>query len=82
MKYLELVVGRHHVVSKEKMIAFTKWCPAEDGIKTFEQAEKAVDLALSRMGQKKIDLMQCLSCISPSFSSDLSLVRSCLGLHG
>lgn len=55
----ELVIGQHHAShSQSQITAFTKWCPAENGIKTFENAEAAVDLALSRMGQKSIDLMQ------------------------
>ncbi|KAG0647937.1 alpha/keto reductase [Hyphodiscus hymeniophilus] len=54
----ELVVGHHHRVSQQRMIAFTKWCPAENGIKTFQQAEEAVNLALTRMGQRQIALMQ------------------------
>ncbi|RDW80111.1 putative endoribonuclease l-psp protein [Coleophoma cylindrospora] len=54
----ELVMGQHHASSTKKMTAFTKWCPAENGIKTFEQAEAAVDLALKRMGQKQIALLQ------------------------
>lgn len=55
----ELVIGQHHALdASPEITAFTKWCPAENGIKTFEQAEAAVDLALARMGQKKIDLMQ------------------------
>lgn len=58
---IELVIGEHHRSSVRKSTAFTKWCPAENGIKTFEQAEDAVDLALSRMGQKSIVLMQCIS---------------------
>lgn len=41
------------------MTAFTKWCPVENGVKTFEQAEAAVDLALMRMNQKQLSLMQC-----------------------
>lgn len=55
----ELVMGKHHEISKQNKTAFTKWCPAENGIKKFEQAEEAVDLALRRMGQKSIALMQC-----------------------
>lgn len=55
----ELVMGQHNTSSTKEMTAFTKWCPAENGIKTFEQAEAAVDLALTRMGQKHIALMQC-----------------------
>jgi len=55
----ELVVGCHHKTSAEKLTAFTKWCPAENGVKTFDNAEKAIDLALSRLGQKYVALMQC-----------------------
>lgn len=55
----ELVIGQHRArQSQGHIAAFTKWCPAENGIKTFEHAEAAVDLALTRMGQKSIDLMQ------------------------
>lgn len=56
---LELVVGHHNAHSATGMTAFTKWCPVENGIKTFENAEAAVDLALERMGQKQIPLLQC-----------------------
>ncbi|KAJ8114083.1 hypothetical protein ONZ43_g4993 [Nemania bipapillata] len=54
----ELVVGRFHETSSRNMLAFTKWCPPENGTKSFEAAEKAVDLALQRMGQKQLTLMQ------------------------
>ncbi|TVY45493.1 Flagellar radial spoke protein [Lachnellula subtilissima] len=54
----ELVIGEQHRSSVRKSTAFTKWCPAENGIKTFKQAEDAVDLALSRMGHKSVALMQ------------------------
>ncbi|KAH8674278.1 NADP-dependent oxidoreductase domain-containing protein [Xylariales sp. PMI_506] len=54
----ELVIGKHNETSSAKKVAFTKWCPAENGVKTFENAEAAVDLALQRMSQKKIELMQ------------------------
>lgn len=54
----ELIIGHHHKVSSQKITAFTKWCPAENGIKSFEQASDAVDLALSRTGQVQIALMQ------------------------
>lgn len=55
----ELVIGQHHAAQSQAQItAFTKWCPAENGIKTFEHAEAAVDRALTRMGQTSIDLMQ------------------------
>jgi aryl-alcohol dehydrogenase-like predicted oxidoreductase len=40
------------------MTAFTKWCPPENGDKSFEQAEKAFDRALQRMGQSQIALLQ------------------------
>ncbi|KAI1176587.1 NADP-dependent oxidoreductase domain-containing protein [Nemania sp. FL0916] len=54
----ELVVGRFRATCPHNVVAFTKWCPAETGIKSFEAAERAVDLALQRMGQKQIDLLQ------------------------
>ncbi|KAJ2978513.1 hypothetical protein NUW58_g7468 [Xylaria curta] len=54
----ELVVGRFHATSSRNLLAFTKWCPPANGIKSFEAAEKAVDLALRRMGQDQIMLMQ------------------------
>ncbi|KIW17451.1 hypothetical protein PV08_04645 [Exophiala spinifera] len=54
----ELVIGHHGRTSRTRKVAFTKWCPKENGIKTFANAEAAVDLALSRMGQQKIDLLQ------------------------
>jgi hypothetical protein len=56
---IELVMGQHNTSSTKKMTAFTKWCPPENGITTFENAEAAVDLALTRMKQPKIDLLQC-----------------------
>lgn len=56
---LELVVGSHHKLFNTKMTAFTKWCPEEEEDKSFERAEKAIDLALTRMGQKQIALLQC-----------------------
>ncbi|EKD13033.1 endoribonuclease L-PSP [Drepanopeziza brunnea f. sp. 'multigermtubi' MB_m1] len=34
--------------SQREITSFTKWCPIENGIKTFRQASDAVDLALSR----------------------------------
>jgi hypothetical protein len=52
-------MGQYNSSSSEKMTAFTKWCPPEDGITSFENAEAAVDKALKRMGQSKIALMQC-----------------------
>ncbi|KAH7131109.1 NADP-dependent oxidoreductase domain-containing protein [Dactylonectria macrodidyma] len=54
----ELVVGHHNATSTAKTVAFTKWCPQENGVKTFENAEAAINLALKRMGQTKIDLLQ------------------------
>ncbi|EXJ78260.1 hypothetical protein A1O3_09421 [Capronia epimyces CBS 606.96] len=54
----ELVVGHHNATSTTRKVAFTKWCPQENGIKTFANAEAAVDLASRRMGVKKIDLLQ------------------------
>ncbi|KAI1123717.1 NADP-dependent oxidoreductase domain-containing protein [Nemania abortiva] len=54
----ELVVGKFHATSSRNMLAFTKWCPPENGIKSFRAAEQAIDLALRRMGQKQITLMQ------------------------
>ncbi|GAP84676.2 putative aldo keto reductase [Rosellinia necatrix] len=54
----ELVVGRFHATSSRGLVAFTKWCPLENGVKSFEAAQNAVDLALQRMGQKQITLMQ------------------------
>lgn len=65
----ELVVGRFHATSSRHMLAFTKWCPPENGIKSFEAAEQAVDLALQRMGQKPITLMQCRSLSYPNFDN-------------
>lgn len=52
-------MGQHNLTSTKKMIAFTKWCPPENGVASFKNAEKAVDLALERMKQEKIELMQC-----------------------
>ncbi|KXJ86154.1 NADP-dependent oxidoreductase domain-containing protein [Microdochium bolleyi] len=51
----ELVVGRYHDSSdsrRQPITAFTKWCPAETGVKTFDHAQEAVDRALSRMGAR------------------------------
>ncbi|KAI3391607.1 hypothetical protein diail_7037, partial [Diaporthe ilicicola] len=36
----------------------TKWCPAENGVKSFENAEAAVSLALKRLGHRQIPLLQ------------------------
>ncbi|KAL3422267.1 endoribonuclease L-PSP [Phlyctema vagabunda] len=54
----EIVIGTHNNSSDEEIVAFTKWCPPENGVKTLQQAEAAVDLALGRMKQKQIALMQ------------------------
>ncbi|KAF9763238.1 hypothetical protein IL306_003207 [Fusarium sp. DS 682] len=54
----ELIVGHHNNNSDLPLMAFTKWCPPENGVKTFENAEAAVDLALSRLNQKSIALLQ------------------------
>ncbi|KAI0433497.1 Aldo/keto reductase [Xylaria sp. FL1042] len=54
----ELVVGRFHATTSRHILGLTKWCPPENGIKSFEAAEQAVDRALERMGQKQIALMQ------------------------
>lgn len=60
----ELVVGQHHVDEKADgkmgLTAFTKWCPPENGDRSFKRAEEAVDLALRRMGQDSIALLQCI----------------------
>jgi hypothetical protein len=57
----ELVVGHHNSTSDLPLTAFTKWCPPESGITTFENAEMAIDLALTRLGQQQISLLQCKS---------------------
>ncbi|EFQ35807.1 endoribonuclease L-PSP [Colletotrichum graminicola M1.001] len=55
----ELVVGRHNLTSSRRPItAFTKWCPPESGDRSFATAEAAVDLALRRMAQERVALMQ------------------------
>ncbi|EON97875.1 putative endoribonuclease l-psp protein [Phaeoacremonium minimum UCRPA7] len=56
----ELVVGAHITASASArpITAFTKWCPAENGIKSLANAEAAVDRALARMKQSQIALMQ------------------------
>lgn len=51
-------MGHHNAHSEKQITAFTKWCPAETGLKTFENVEAAIDLALKRMGQKQIALLQ------------------------
>ncbi|KAF2970318.1 hypothetical protein GQX73_g3328 [Xylaria multiplex] len=55
----ELVVGKFRASSPNDMLAFTKWCPPENGIKSFEAAEQAVMLSGERMKQRQITLMQC-----------------------
>ncbi|KPI40770.1 uncharacterized protein AB675_10725 [Cyphellophora attinorum] len=58
----ELVVGKHNELARttgnSKSVSFSKWCPEEDGVMSFENAEAAVDRALQRMGQERIELMQ------------------------
>ncbi|KAK6849717.1 hypothetical protein PG995_013550 [Apiospora arundinis] len=62
----ELVIGQFNACvaefeaedSMRSMTAFTKWCPPEDGVKSFENAEAAVNRALTRMGQNSIALLQ------------------------
>lgn len=56
---LELVVGQHRILSKNDVVAFTKWCPAESDDWSFGTAEAAIDLALERTAQQRIDLLQC-----------------------
>lgn len=51
-------MGEHNATSALKLTAFTKWCPPENGIKSYENAEAAVDLALTRMNQKQIAVLQ------------------------
>lgn len=58
--YIELIIGQHNTTKPgSTKVAFTKWCPAENGVKTLENAEAAIDLARKRMNQDKIDLLQC-----------------------
>ncbi|KAK2002204.1 endoribonuclease L-PSP [Colletotrichum falcatum] len=55
----ELIVGRHNNTSPRRPVAaFTKWCPPESGDRSFATAEAAVDLALRRMAQERVALMQ------------------------
>ncbi|KAH8882182.1 Aldo/keto reductase [Thozetella sp. PMI_491] len=56
----ELVIGEYNSNSDggPRITAFTKWCPQENKNRSFEQAQAAVDLALARMKQKSIALMQ------------------------
>lgn len=79
---VELVMGQHNSSSTKEMIAFTKWCPPENGVTSFENAEKAVDLALKRMKQEKIELMQCRKVKKEILRGMLTRDRSCVGLYG
>ncbi|KAF9874996.1 endoribonuclease L-PSP [Colletotrichum karsti] len=57
----EQVIGRHNLTNPESNLpitAFTKWCPPETGDTSFSTAEAAVDLALGRMKQDRVALMQ------------------------
>lgn len=59
----EVVIGTYNKTNKQKasahpIAASTKWCPAEDGITTFANAEAAIDRALHRMQQTQIALLQ------------------------
>ncbi|KAI1871503.1 uncharacterized protein JN550_004497 [Neoarthrinium moseri] len=56
----ELVIGEYNTSnpSGSRITAFTKWCPQENGDRSFQRAKEAVDLALSRMKQTSIALMQ------------------------
>lgn len=62
-------MGQYNKTSQKK-VAFTKWCPAEDGVKGFQKAQAAVELALSRLAQTTIDLMQCQCSCFPIFGTD------------
>lgn len=55
----ELITGHHHSTSVLRSTAFTKWCPTSQSQDSFKQAQDAVDLALNRMAQKQIALLQC-----------------------
>lgn len=68
INHLELIIGEHSTIKPNTgKVAFTKWCPQENGLKTLANAEAAVDLALKRMNRDKIDLMQCEQTQSPWF---------------
>ncbi|KAI0156767.1 NADP-dependent oxidoreductase domain-containing protein [Xylariaceae sp. FL1272] len=54
----ELVIGKFRSISSREMLAFTKWCPPEYNVKSFEVAEQAVTRALQRMNQEQITLLQ------------------------
>jgi aryl-alcohol dehydrogenase-like predicted oxidoreductase len=55
---VELIVGEHNATSALKLTAFTKWCPQENGVKTYENADAAVESALKRLNQKQIAVLQ------------------------
>ncbi|KAK1980996.1 endoribonuclease L-PSP [Colletotrichum cereale] len=55
----ELVVGRYNRTGRRPAaVALTKWCPPENGDRSFATAEAAVDLALQRTAQSRVALMQ------------------------
>ncbi|KAL2064606.1 hypothetical protein VTL71DRAFT_3743 [Oculimacula yallundae] len=54
----ELIIGHHQTHSKKKAITFTKWCPSSRSDNLFQQTEEAVELALERMKQSTITLLQ------------------------
>jgi hypothetical protein len=68
---LELIVGHYNAKGSSNLplTAFTKWCPQENRVKTFENAEKAVDLALKRFNQSQIALLQCEWKLKTSISN-------------
>ncbi|KAE9376243.1 Aldo/keto reductase [Stipitochalara longipes BDJ] len=55
-----LIVGHYNAKpsSKLPLTAFTKWCPQENGVKSFGNAERVVNLALERLSQSQITLFQ------------------------
>jgi hypothetical protein len=55
---VELVDGQYNSQASTPATAFTKRCPPEDGVKSFENAEAAVDKALEPTVQKQIALLQ------------------------
>ncbi|KAL3453096.1 NADP-dependent oxidoreductase domain-containing protein [Aspergillus insuetus] len=54
----KLLIGQFRRSSNKHMMTLTKWCPPENGDKSFKQAEKAIDRAFQRMGQSQIALLQ------------------------
>ncbi|KAL4796583.1 NADP-dependent oxidoreductase domain-containing protein [Aspergillus venezuelensis] len=56
----ELVIGAFNIstTSTHPITALTKWCPPENGNKSFSAAEAAVDRALNRLNQTSIPLLQ------------------------